>query len=115
MQNVVHKMNLRFLLIMLIAFGVGAGIGFFVSKTVRSQASQMVVWWIARILMIITCVIFLGGLAYWHLSVEPRLDGTEGAGVGFGWVAVHIGGAVLALFGTGIAVGSGIKRPSSPT
>ena len=28
-------------------------------------------------------------LIYWYSSVEPTLDGSEGAGPGFGWALVH--------------------------
>jgi hypothetical protein len=57
------------------------------------------------VLAVLAWFTFIGGLIYWHASVEPRLDGSEGAGVGFGWVLVHVWGAALALMFTGIAIG----------
>ena len=41
----------------------------------------------------IACAI---GILWWHLFVGPGIDGSEGAGVGFGFVAVHCGGPLLA-------------------
>ena len=40
--------------------------------------------------------------------IEPRLDGTEGSGVGFGAVMTYLGGAIVALFFTGIAMLYGV-------
>ena len=48
---------------------------------------------------------YCGGLIYWHVSVEPRLDGSVGSGVGFGWVLIHVWGAALALLFSGILLG----------
>lgn len=40
--------------------------------------------------------------------IEPRLDGTEGSGVGFGVVMTYLGGAIVAFFFTGIAMLYGV-------
>ena len=60
---------------------------------------------ISVVLAVFAWITFIGGLIYWHASVEPRLDGSEGAGVGFGWGLVHVWGAALALMFAGIAIG----------
>jgi hypothetical protein len=33
---------------------------------------------------------YLASIAWWNLAVEPRLDGSEGSGVGYGLVFVYI-------------------------
>lgn len=60
---------------------------------------------IAGVLATLAWITFIGGLIYWHIFVGPRLDGSEGAGVGFGWGLVHVWGAALAMMFTGVAIG----------
>ena len=61
---------------------------------------RLTIWFFA------TCgwIVYAALLAYWYLSVVPGLDGTEGSGVGFGAVYVHVGGVMPALFFTGFMV-----------
>jgi len=45
-------------------------------------------------------VYWIGMLIYWHTVVEPSLDGSEGAGPGFGYVYVHFFLPIAALVAT---------------
>ena len=88
-----------------IAALVGMCIGWTTGYCVRSRQLMEVTRVISRVLVVLAWLTFIGGMIYWHASVEPRLNGSEGAGVGFGWVLVHIWGAALAVMFTGVSVG----------
>ena len=88
-----------------IAALVGACTGWTAGYWIQSRRLMGVSRIISMVLTILAWITFIGGLIYWHTSVEPRLDGSEGAGVGFGWVLIHVWGAALALMFTGVAIG----------
>lgn len=71
----------------------------------RSPHTGRVSLFASKVLAGLAWVTFSGGLIYWHAFVEPRLDGSEGSGVGFGWVLIHVWGAALALLFTGFLLG----------
>ena len=48
---------------------------------------------------------YVFGVLYWRFEVEPGLDGTEGAGAGYGAALIYVWGVFTALFLTGLAVG----------
>ena len=98
-------MNPLLLMPALIAALIGACSGWLAGYGIRSRRLLRVSQIISVVLAVLAWFTFMGGLIYWHFFVEPRLDGTEGAGVGFGWVLVHAWGAALAIIFTGIAVG----------
>ena len=98
-------MNPLLLMPAFIAALIGTCSGWATGYCIRSQRLMRVSRIISVVLAIFAWITFIGGLIYWHASVESRLDGSEGAGVGFGWVLVHVWGAALALMFTGIATG----------
>jgi hypothetical protein len=66
---------------------------------------------VSCIVWLISCCawLFYGSVVcYWNFMIEPRLDGTEGSGVGFGVVMTYLGGAIVAFFFTGIAMLYGV-------
>ncbi|WP_367874968.1 hypothetical protein [Luteolibacter sp. Populi] len=50
-----------------------------------------------RILASPLCLACVCGLGYWHGSVAPQPDGSQGAGAGFGWMVVHVAAPVAAI------------------
>ena len=98
-------MNPLLLMPTFIAAIVGTCSGLAAGYCIRSRRLTSVSRIISVVLAVFAWIAFIGGLIYWHASVEPRLDGSEGAGIGFGWVLVHVWGPALALMFTGIAIG----------
>ena len=84
---------------------IGTCVGMATGYCIRSPKLGKVSSIVSRVLAALAWITFTGGLIYWHTSVESRLDGSEGAGVGFGWVLVHVWGTALALMFTGVAFG----------
>jgi hypothetical protein len=99
------KMNSLLLLPACIAAFVGGSVGVLSGYCLRSPRAASVSLVVAAVLAALAWVTYGGGLIYWHASVEPRLDGSEGSGVGFGWVLIHVWGAAFALLFTGVLLG----------
>ena len=98
-------MNPLLLMPAFIAALVGTCSGWTTGYCIRYRQLMRVSRIISVMLAVLAWITFIGGMIYWHVSVEPRLGGSEGAGVGFGWVLVHVWGAALALMFTGVAIG----------
>lgn len=76
--------------------------------------------WSKKTLAILAYIFGFGGwvwwtisLIYWHTSVEPTLDGSEGSGAGFGFVLAHFALPILALVSTfySLLLSSMLERP----
>jgi hypothetical protein len=94
---------------------IGISYGYYLRST-RAVSVSLIV---SAALAALAWATFVGGLIYWHGFVEPRLDGTEGSGAGFGWVFIHVWGAALALLFTGTLLGvrfsPGRHKKKNPT
>lgn len=85
---------------LILGFGVGAAL----SALIKSTTTSRIIRWLAVIICLGGWLAYTGGVLNWRNNVEPFLDGTEGSGVGFGSVFVHLIVLVFALFLTGITV-----------
>ena len=84
---------------LILGFGVGAVLSTSITRSIGSR----VVRWLASILSVGSWLAYVGGVLNWRYNVEPFLDGTEGSGVGFGDIFVHLVALIPALFLTGLA------------
>lgn len=88
------------------SFLIGGFISWMIYLFTKKKAPKrrQKVSWIVWTLCLCAWLFYASGLFYWYQIVELGLDGTEGSGVGFGFFLIHIGGAIQALFFTGIAM-----------
>ena len=100
-----ESMNPYLLMPLFAAALIGACVGFVTGYSTRTRGLRRVSRKVISVLAALSWITFTGGLIYWHIFVEPRLDGSEGAGIGFGWVLIHVGASSLALMFTGVALG----------
>ncbi|GAA5497639.1 hypothetical protein Rhal01_03835 [Rubritalea halochordaticola] len=89
----------------LAAFLVGLMLGGLIAWLVTRPAPRRAVRWTTGVLCALGWLTYLGGLLYWRHGVAPSLDGSEGAGVGFGYILIHHYLLALALFLSGITTG----------
>lgn len=81
-------------------------------ESMRSARMSRATLVISIVFALSAWILFIGGLIYWHTAVEPRLDGSEGAGVGFGWVLLHLWGSTLTLLLSGFLFGYWVEIES---
>ncbi len=98
-------MNLLLITSIFISPIVGVCTGWAVGFFMRSPRLMRISRVISQFLAVLAWIIYVGALINWHYSVASRLDGSEGAGVGFGRVMVYFGGAALGFLFSGIAFG----------
>lgn len=83
---------------LILGLGAGAVLSAFITRPIASRVLR----WLASILTVGGWLAYVGGVLNWHYNVEPFLDGTEGSGVGFGDIFVHLVALIPALFLTGL-------------
>jgi hypothetical protein len=83
-----------------LGFGFGAALSTFIS---RPKACR-VIRWVAIILCVGSWLAYISGVLNWRYNVEPFQDGTEGVGVGFGAIFVHVVVLLPTLFLTGLSI-----------
>ena len=88
----------------LIGLAIGAIVGSIITVLIKNLTASSNLKKTVIILTIVSWLAYIGGILYWRLSVEPSLDGTEGAGVGFGAIFIYLGVLVFTLFFTGLAI-----------
>ena len=101
-----------------IAAVIGVCVGLLGGYCVRTPRAASAMRVVLAVLASLAWMTFIGGLIYWYAEVEPRLDGSEGAGVGFGWMLVHVWGLALAVLLTSPLLGlmiSGCRKGKSQT
>jgi hypothetical protein len=94
----------------IVSFLIGGFIAWIIYLFVRKRSLKVrrKVSWIVWFISCCAWLFYGSVVCYWNFIIEPRLDGTEGSGVGFGAVMIYLGGAIVALFFTGIAMLYGV-------
>jgi len=69
----------------------------FIAHTTKRKFTLKIINILVYLFGFIGWLVFIGFLIFWHLSVEPSLDGSEGSGPGFGFFLVHVFLPMLAI------------------
>ncbi len=93
-----------FTFIALISIALGIALGIAILHFIKSPTRILKSITVSKILLALVWIGYLIGIIYWSVSVEPRLDGTEGTGVGFGAAFIYVINLIVALFITGLTL-----------
>ena len=88
----------------LLGLAVGVGLGAALAVLIKRPVPNKIIRWFAIVCCSGSWMAYIGGVLNWRYNVEPHLDGTEGTGVGFGAIFVHLVLLIVALFLTGLTV-----------
>ena len=88
----------------IVALFLGVAFGAALSTFISRPMACRVIRWAAIILCVGCWIAYISGVLYWRYNVEPFIDGTEGVGIGFGDVYVHLFALLPTLFLTGLSI-----------